>query len=82
MPSLLCGVSKTLKIHVMERHVKDYISSIGLPLGARTDQTTEAAHQYMNKRLVRSQYRVKDIESHAHGLKLYRCVLHMNAYNV
>ena len=44
--------------------------------------STEAAHQYLNKRLLRSNYRVKDIESHAHGLKLYRCVLHMNAYNV
>ena len=32
--------------------------------------------------LLRSNYRVKDIESNAHGLKLYRCVLHMNAYNV
>ena len=78
----LCGMSKTLKIHIIEHHVKDYIRMAGLPLGKRTDQTTEAAHQYLNKRLLRSNYRVKDIESHAHGLKLYRCVLHMNAYNV
>ena len=77
-----CGISKTLKIHIIEHHVKDYIRMTGLPLGKRTDQTTEAAHQYLNKRLLRSNYRVKDIESHVHGLKLYRCVSHMNAYNV
>ena len=35
-----------------------------VPLGARTDQTTEAAHQYMNKRMMRSQYRVKDKAMH------------------
>ena len=36
----------------------------------QSDQMTEAAHQYLNKRLLRSNYRLKDIESHAHGLKL------------
>ena len=76
------GLSKTLKIHIMQDHIKDYVDLTNKPLGRRTDQTIEAAHQFMNKRMVRSQYVVKDIESAAHGLKLYCCVLHINSYNI
>ena len=75
-------LNKTLKIHIMEDHIKDYFDLTQKPLGKRTDQTTEAAHQFMNKRMIRSNYVVKDIESQAHGLKLYHCVLHINSYNI
>ena len=49
-----CGVSNTLKVHIMKHHIKDYLDMTGMPLGRRTDQTTEAAHQLMNKKLERS----------------------------
>ena len=62
-------MSKTLKIHVMEDHVSKYIKLTNKPLGHRTEQTTEAAHQYLNKRLRKSNYYVTDIQSEAHGLK-------------
>ena len=78
----LCGVSKTLKVHVTEHHIGDYLKITGKPLGRRTDQTTEASHQYMNTSIVKSNYLVKDMESHMHGLKLNRCVLHLNAYTI
>ena len=53
-----------------------------IPLGRRTDQTTEAVHQFLNRRMKRSNYIVKDIDSHAHGKKLYRAVLHNNSYKI
>ena len=77
-----CGVSNTLKVHIMKHHIKDYLYMTGMPLGRRTDQTTEAAHQLMNKRLERSNYKVKNVESESHGRKLFKCVLHLNAYNI
>ena len=66
----------------MEEHIGQYLDLTGKPLGTRTDQTTESAHQKLNKRIVRSQYQMKDIESETHGLKLYRAVLHSNAYSL
>ena len=35
-----------------------------------------------NKRINRSNYIVKDIESEAHGKKLYRAIIHTNAYHI
>ena len=43
----------------MEEHIQQYIELTGKPLGQRTDQTTEAAHQSLNKRISRSNYIVK-----------------------
>ena len=66
----------------MTQHVGDYIKLTGKPLGRTTDQTTEAAHQYLNKRMTLSKYYIKDIQSHRHGLKLYQSILHLNSYNI
>ena len=43
----LFGFSKTLKNHIIEHHIKDYIKMTEMPLGRRTDQVTEAAHQVL-----------------------------------
>ena len=51
----------------MTHHVKDYIKMTGKPLGRTTDQTTEVAHQYLNKRMTLSNYYIKDIQSHSHS---------------
>ena len=56
----------------MEHIVKDYIALTGLPL-CETKQL---------KLLTNTHEIPIQSKSHAHGLKLYRCVLHMNAYNV
>ena len=78
----ICGMSKTLNIHIREDHVSEYIKLTNKPLGHRTDQTTEAAHQYLNKRIRKSNYYVPDVESEAHGQKLFRAILHLNSYNI
>ena len=33
-------------------------------------------------RLERSNYKVKNVESESHGRKHFKCVLHLNAYNI
>ena len=45
-------------------------------------ETTEAAHQHLNKRITKSNYHVKDIESKSQGFKLFKSVLHVNSYKI
>ena len=70
------------KVHIIIDHVEDYINMTGDTLGKVTDQTVEAAHSALNKRLVQSNYLVKDKESDIHGIKFYRGICHFNCYNV
>ena len=42
------GVSKPLKIHIMEDHIGEYIEETGKPLGKTSDQTVENCHQWLN----------------------------------
>ena len=76
------GISITNKIHIIIDHVEDYISKSGKGLGRITDQTVEALHSALNKRLTSSNYWIKDINSEKHGHKLYSGILHFNSYNV
>ena len=62
--------------------MEDYISKSGKGLGRITDQTVEALHSALNKRLTSSNYWIKDINSEKHGHKLYSGILHFNSYNV
>ena len=76
------GISITNKVHIIIDHVEDYISESGKGLGRVTDQTVEALHSALNKRLTSSNYWIKDIGSEKHGHKLYRGILHFNSYNL
>ena len=52
----------------------------------KTHQKLKHLHNVMSllceKRLERSNYKVKNVESESHGRKLFKCVLHLNAYNI
>ena len=63
-------------------HVKFYFQQTGKSLGFYTDQVIEAMHQYVDKRLTRSNYIVKDITSDIHGEKLLKGIHHINSYNL
>ena len=63
-------------------HVDEYIFLTGHTLGRVSDQVVESAHCALNKRLERSNYLVKDLESDKHGLKLYKEILRLNSYNI
>ena len=76
------GISISNKIHIIIDHVDDNISESGKGLGHVTDQTVEALHSALNKRLSSGNYWIKDLDSEKHGHKLYRGVLHFNSYNI
>ena len=72
----------TPKFHIIESHLKFYFQQTGKSLGFYTDQLIEAMHQYVDKRLTRSNYVVKDITSDIHGENLLKGVNHINTYNL
>ena len=63
-------------------HVQEYILSTGKGLGRVSDQIVEACHSALNKRLMKSNYWLKDVESSQHGKKFYKGILHFNSYNI
>ena len=63
-------------------HSQDYINETRKPLGHVNDQLVEASHAYVNKRLVNSNYNVKDVTSDIHAEKLRMCILHINSFNL
>ena len=76
------GLSLTPKMHILCTHVAQYIELTGKPLGYVTDQTIENAHQLVNRRMERSQYYVKSLNSDSHGQNLLKGILHVNTYNI
>ena len=76
------GFSISNKLHIIMDHSEDYITETKTPLGHVDDHLIEAAHAHMNKRLMASNYLVKDITCENHGEKLKKCVLHINSYNL
>ena len=74
--------SITPKIHILISHVPQYIRLTGKSLGHVTDQTIENCHQLVNRRMERSKYYVKAVESDTHGENLLKGILHVNSYNI
>ena len=69
-------------MHIINDHFNMYIERNGKAIGFYSDECIEAAHAAMNKRMSRSNYVVKDINSEKHGENLLKCVLHLNSYNI
>ena len=63
-------------------HFDFYISRNNKSIGFYSEEGIEAAHAAMNKRLVRSNYWVKDIYSEKHGENLMKCISHLNSCNI
>ena len=77
------GTSYTLKIHIMLEHVNTFVEQIEGGLNKRgSDQVTEAAHQLLHRRMTVSNYFVRKVGTEAEGRKLFRAVVHTNAYNI
>ena len=76
------NVSVSNKLHIIFDHLKDYFDGTKLSLVKTSDELIESMHQFVHRRLVRSGYHVKDVLNPLHGRNLYRCILHINSYNV
>ena len=50
-------------------HVQEYILTTGKGLGRVSDQIVEACHSALNKRLMKSNYWLKDVESSQHAMQ-------------
>ena len=70
------------KLHIIFDHLQDYYDYTNLSLIKTGDELIESMHQYVDKRMQKSNYMVKDYLNPRHGEKLYRAVLHLNGYNI
>ena len=75
-------VSLTNKIHIINDHFDFYIKRNNKSIGFYSEEGIESAHAAMNKRLTRSNYWVKDIYTEKHGEIIYKCIMHLNSYNI
>jgi len=73
------GFSITPKVHIMIRHVPEYIKRTGMPIGYFSEQVVEAAHSDFDRFF--NAYRVKDINSPAYSSRFLRAILHYNGYH-
>ena len=76
------SVSTTPKIHILLDHIEDYFDETNVTLIKSTDELCENMHQFLNKRLMRSFYLIKDTSNPNQGKKLHRAVRHFNSYNL
>ena len=63
-------------------HLADYFEATGKTLLNHTDELVENMHQQVYKRLVASNYVVKNIQSPTHGKRLFAGVIHHNSYAI
>ena len=75
------NISTTVKIHILLDHLSDYFAETNLSLAKTSDEVIENYHQFMHKRMMMG-YWVKDVTNPSHGVKLFKCVRHMNSYSL
>lgn len=74
------NISITSKVHIMIRHVPDFIEMHKRPLGQFSEQVVESTHAKFHQ-LFQS-YSIKDIH-HTHFLdRFYRAIMHFNSYHI
>ena len=75
-------ISTTPKIHIILDHLCDYFDDSEMTLKCITDELVENMHQHVEKIMMRSGYKVKDVSNPNHGTKLFKAVMHVNSYNL
>ena len=77
------GTTYTLKVHIMLEHVNTFVENVGGGLSRRgNDQVTEAAHQLLHQRMIRSHYWVRKVGTESEGKALFKAVVHTDSYNL
>lgn len=74
------NISTTSKVHIMIRHVPEFIREHGKPLGQFSEQVVESCHAKFDKLF--NSYRIKDTNHPNYLNKLYRAIMHFNAYHL
>jgi hypothetical protein len=73
-------LSTTTKVHIMNRHVPEFIQKHGRPLGQFSEQAVEHCHAKFDRFF--NCYRIKDIKHTSYLSNLFRAVMHFNAYHI
>ena len=76
------NISTTPKVHIILHHLCDYFDDSEMTLKRVTDELVESMHQYVDKVMCNSSYKVKDVNNPQHGKLLFRAVTHVNCYNL
>lgn len=76
------NLSTTPKMHIILDHIEEYYSENNISLVKTSDQLIENMHQYTHKRMLHSNYYVKHVENPQNGKQLFKCILHLNSYNL
>ena len=76
------SVSITNKVHIIQSHLKDYLTITKKGLGVHSDQLIEQMHQEVDKTLHNSSYWVTNYESEQCGEQLEKGINHFNSYNL
>ena len=74
--------SDNINIKMVKRKLVYMCETCGKTEKDFTSKKIEAMHQYVYKRLTRSNYVVKDVTSDIHGEKLHKGINHINSYNL
>ena len=77
-----CNIDINNKLHIIFDNLQDYYDNTNLSLIKTGDELIESMHQYVDKRMQKSNYMVKDYLNLRHGEKLSCAVLHLNSYNI
>ena len=73
-------ISITSKVHIIMRHVPDFIKRKSLSLGAFSEEAVESTHHSFDRHF--DKYRIKDIYHTNYGTKLLAAILHYNSSNL
>ena len=73
-------ISVTTKVHIMTRHVPEYLEKHCKPLGHFSEQVVEQCHAKFD-RLFNS-YRIKNIQHPNYLEHLYRAIMHFNSHHI
>ena len=74
-------ISTIPKIHVIIDHLGDYYKDTNLSIVKTANHLIEHMHHYTHKRMVTSNYYVKDVRNFKHGEQLYNTVRQINLFN-
>ena len=74
------NISVTSKVHIMFRHVPEFMDQHKKALGEFSEQVVESSHSKFDRFL--DSYRIKDIFHANYSKQFYRAVMHFNSYHV
>lgn len=74
------NLSITTKVHVLVRHVPEFIDKHQMPLGHFCEQVVEQCHAKFDKLF--NSYKIKDVHHPNYLSNLFHAIMHFNSYHI